>query len=285
MERFRIDFVAVGPQRTGTSWLDQMLRRHPSVCLPRQVKETMFFEQHWDKGAAWYAAHFPACGEGALRGEVAPTCFDVPAAVDRIAELNPECRIIVTLREPVSRTVSLWQHHVAKGRAPRDFSSAVRDMPRILDSGRYALHVPRWQGRFGAARVLILLIDDIEERPQAVLDTVTEFLGLPPQLVEEATDRVGAVTMPRFPRLASLAARTATALRARRLHWIPELGKRLGLRRVFTGADDRLPRLSRGETRTLQETFAPDVAYVEQLLGRPLTRWHHADFTAATGAD
>src|SRR5687768_7330370 len=133
-EPFRIDFVAVGPQRTGTSWLDQMLRGHPDICLPRQVKETMFLEQHFENGVPWYASHFPPRTDGQVRGEVASTCFDDPASPARVASLNPECRIVVTLREPVGRTVSLWHHHVAKGRAPRDFRAAVRAMPRIVES-------------------------------------------------------------------------------------------------------------------------------------------------------
>ena len=275
-EGFGIDFLAVGPQRTGTSWLDHMLRRHPAVCLPRQVKETMFFEQHHDKGVSWYASHFPGAAPGQVRGEVAPTCFDHTESVERIAALSPACRIIATLREPVGRTVSLWHHHVAKGRAPRDFRRAVREMPRIVDSGRYATHLPRWLERFGAERVLVLLIDDIGERPQEVLDRVTAFLGVEPARMDGGEEPVGAATMPRHPRLAAVAARTAVALRARRMHWIPELGKKLGLRRVFTGAEHAMPRMSPQDAAWLADEFAPDVAFVERLLGRPLPAWHAA---------
>lgn len=273
---FRVDFVAVGPQRTGTSWLDRMLRRHPRVCLPRQVKETMFFERHWENGVDWYASHFPDAAPGQVRGEVAPTCFDLPAAAERIAALNPACRIVVTLREPVGRTVSLWHHHVAKGRAPRDFRQAVRAMPRIVESGRYAVHLSRWIERFGADRVLVELIDDVDARPQEVLDRVTAFLGAGPMRVDEAGERVGAATMPRHPRLAAAAARAATALRARRLHWLPELGKRLGLKRVFSGAEHDMPRLAPGDAAWLAEEFASDVAFVERLLGRELPSWRAA---------
>jgi Sulfotransferase domain len=275
-ELFHIDFVAVGPQRTGTSWLDHMLRRHPEICLPRQVKETMFFEQHFGKGVQWYASHFPEPGPGQVRGEIASTCFDDPDSPERVAALNPGCRIVVTLREPVGRAVSLWHHHVAKGRAPRDFREAVRMIPRIVESGRYAAHLPRWLERFGPENVLVLLIDDIGERPREVLQRVTEFLGVSPMRVEGETGPVGAATMPRHPRLAAAAARAVTALRARRLHWVPELGKRLGLKRVFTGAEHDMPRLAPHDAAWLAGELAPDVAFVERLLGRPLPAWHAA---------
>ena len=278
---FRIDFVAVGPQRTGTSWLDHVLRRHPDVCLPRQVKETMFFERHFEKGVQWYASHFPERQAGQVRGEVAPTCFDDADCSERIAALAPDCRIVVTLREPVGRTISLWHHHVAKGRAPADFRQAVGALPRIVDSSRYGRHLPRWIERFGRGHVLVLLIDDIREQPQAVLDRFAAFMGVAPVAASGAEEPVGAATMPRHPHLAGVAARAASALRARRLHWVPELGKRVGLKRVFTGAEHAMPRLGAGDAEWLARELAPETAFVERLLGRELPAWHAA---AARGA-
>ena len=37
-EDFRLNFVGVGPERTGTTWLHQVLQRHPEICLPKAVK-------------------------------------------------------------------------------------------------------------------------------------------------------------------------------------------------------------------------------------------------------
>lgn len=37
-----IDFVAVGPQRTGTTWPYEILQHHPELYLPDAVKETVF---------------------------------------------------------------------------------------------------------------------------------------------------------------------------------------------------------------------------------------------------
>src|SRR5215467_11453066 len=44
-------FFIVGPPRTGTSWLHEILQSH--TCLPR-VKETRFFDERFDRGVAWY---------------------------------------------------------------------------------------------------------------------------------------------------------------------------------------------------------------------------------------
>ena len=53
------DFIAVGPPRTGTTWLDRVLRGH--VGLPAGVKETQFFIWRYSLGIEWYAAHFRDC--------------------------------------------------------------------------------------------------------------------------------------------------------------------------------------------------------------------------------
>ena len=41
------DFIGVGPEKTGTSWIDTQLREHPDISLP-PVKELRYF---WEKNA------------------------------------------------------------------------------------------------------------------------------------------------------------------------------------------------------------------------------------------
>jgi CubicO group peptidase (beta-lactamase class C family) len=51
-----------------------------------------------------------------------------------------------------------------------------------------------------------------------------------------------------------------------------QFAKKIGLKRVFTG-QSALPALSPETRKGLIEEFEPDIAYVEQLLGRPLPEW------------
>ena len=63
--------------------------------------------------AAWTAC--PAAA-GKLRGEISATYLDYPRAAERAAALLPHAKIVVLLREPVSRVVSSfnmrWQIEV-----------------------------------------------------------------------------------------------------------------------------------------------------------------------------
>jgi len=51
-------FVFIGPGRSGSTWMYELLRSHPDVCLGRGTKETLFFEKHYDRGVDWYESFF-----------------------------------------------------------------------------------------------------------------------------------------------------------------------------------------------------------------------------------
>lgn len=67
----KLDFIGIGPMRAGTSWLHHALSLHPGVSLPRE-KETFYFDRYFERGPAWYAAHFDAENPRAMRARSAP---------------------------------------------------------------------------------------------------------------------------------------------------------------------------------------------------------------------
>lgn len=270
----RLRLVGVGPQRAGTSWLHECLRSHPELAFPRGVKETFFFDEHFAKGWDWYASHFrPAAGESCA--EIGPTYFEHPEAAARIHAHNPECRIVVNLRDPAARTFSLYLHHLKKGRVSGTFDRAVAEKPELLLPGsHYGSHLPRWFEVFGRDRVLVVLNDDIAATPERVLEQVYHFCGLRPlPLPATAHERVNAASLPRFPGLANLATRGGDWLRERRLYGAVNLAKRLGLKRVYAGRLGGVPRMDAETRARLVHRFAADIAFVEQLLGRELPAW------------
>lgn len=268
-ETVPLRLVGVGPQRTGSTWLDVQLRRHPDLALPEHVKETFFFDRHWSRGPADYRSHFASGAEA--WAEVGPTYFDHPEAPARIRSLAPEARIVVTLRDPIDRAVSLYQHHARKGRVGADFWAAAEAQPSILTAGDYADHIGLWRETFGEDRILILLLDDIQADPGAALSRLTGWAGLAPLAPEaDARERVNAASAPRFPLAAKVAARAVTFLRDARLHRLVEVGKRLGLNRVYGGSDAPPPTISDADRQRLAVRYAPHVEAVERLLGRDL---------------
>lgn len=47
-------FLGIGAMRSGTTWLDQMLRSHADIYMSERRKEVHFFDQYYDRGLSWY---------------------------------------------------------------------------------------------------------------------------------------------------------------------------------------------------------------------------------------
>jgi len=199
----RLDFVAVGPMRAGTTWLHANLAAHPRIRLPRG-KETFFFDRHYSEGITWYAAHFPpgpkVDGPALRFGEVGASYFDVPEAPARIAAVAPGCRIVVSVRDPVERAWSAYLHYRKRGRVPVDLHKAILKMPKIVEASRYSAHLPRWERAFGRERVLLASLDDIRSNPDDLLTQVCAHFGVDPLPVSRgANDRVNKGFIPTHP--------------------------------------------------------------------------------------
>ena len=55
------EFLVVGAEKCGTTWLYRMLEQHSEVCMPLGCKETWFFNEFYDRGLAYYAYYFRHC--------------------------------------------------------------------------------------------------------------------------------------------------------------------------------------------------------------------------------
>ncbi len=269
------DFIAIGPPRTGTTWLDRVLRGH--VGLPEGRKETDFFKRNYERGIDWYAAYFRNCPPNLPCGEICPTYFALEESRRRISSLLPQCRIIITLRDPVDRAYSYYRLLHRHAWIKTGFEDAVMRRRDIRDESRYAVYIRAWQETFGAERVHVGLYDDLKARPQAFLDAITDFIGIPSIPVADspiAEERVNAVN--EAPRSREL------ARRARQLHlWLEDnkfngtvrLLTDLGVWRFFSTGGPKFELLTDEIDARLRELFRPDVEEVEKMLGRDLTAW------------
>lgn len=264
----KLDFIVVGPQRTGSSWLDRALRTHPDLALPEFTKETFAFNSEKEVDIRRYFERYFAHAEGTQKaGEVGPTYFHSPQARAHLKTEFPFVKVIILLRNPVERTYSLFRHEVAKGRSPDDLFRAVFDNPDIVESGRYNKYVADWQRDFGPDNVLLLRFDDIESRGSALLSDVHKFIGvklrpLDPELLEKH----GAGVVARVQILATLAARLARFLRKVRLDRTVEIAKRMGLKPLFFTGDDAVQLdISDAQRVFLEQEHADDIRFIAKV--------------------
>jgi hypothetical protein len=267
--------LVLGPQKTGTSWIQNYLEWRGDVGLPRDVKETWFFDRYWDRGVDWYSASFEAGPEVIL--EVAPGYFESVEASDRVAKTLGPVPVVCLLREPVARTISLWRHLRRYGMTRFDFGEALDRVPELLESGRYATHLERWFTALGRENVLVLFHDDLSKDPQGTLTRICRHVGLEPRDApdELLRERANAAAAPASHTLAHLGWRTATALRSAGLHHVVEKAKDAGLKPLFFGSPGkrRLPAVPEAAKDRVRAALRDEITRTETLLGVDLTGW------------
>jgi len=275
-DKHHLDIVGVGPQKTASTWLFSMLKRHPDICFPDGVKETFFWDENFSRGLNWYFSHFSACDKTRNSyAEIGPTYFTSRDAASRIFENNDQCKIIITLRSPVDRAFSLYLHHSTKGRVRCPFWEAVDAYPEIIEGSRYSTWLPMWLNKFGDANVLIILQDDVQHSPQDQLKKVLDFLSLRDfESTLPANERINAASWPRSYWIAKFSTGLASVLRKLGLYFVVNVGKKIGLKNiVYKGGEINIPSLDPKLAHELHQSLLPEIDYVEQKLDRNLADW------------
>lgn len=199
--RRKVDFIVVGVQKAGTTALYFYLRDHPQICMAK-VKEVHFFDRDDLFGCGWkrvkslreliYHSYFPSVGKGCLVGEATPSYMYHPMAIPRIWEYNPKIKLLAVLRNPIERAYSHWNMERQRGKETLPFLSAIekenerlrKALPRpnlaysYLDRGFYTEQIRRLWRFFCQEQVLFIKHDDLLNRPNEVMNTVFDFLGV-----------------------------------------------------------------------------------------------------------
>lgn len=186
-------FLIIGAQKAGTTWLADMIRQHPEVCMP-ETKELHFFNKQANikKGLTWYEAHFDEC-TAPVRGEATPNylwCPTDPTEIEesrrienvpmRVQEAYPGLKFIVSLRDPVDRAVSAYRTLIRGGYiSPQTSITDAAHRHGILSMGYYQYHIEQWLAVFPRNRFLFLVFEeDVKQNRKQTMETVFDFLGV-----------------------------------------------------------------------------------------------------------
>jgi hypothetical protein len=271
------NYLFLGPDKSGSTWLQARLSAHPQVFLPA-AKDTYFFGAEYGRGLPWYEAHFTgARAEHAIVGEICHDYLFDAAAADRIRDLIPKARLMVCLREPVERAFSAYLNLRRNGWDIGTFAEATTSHPELLDHSRYAKHLSTYLERFDVDQVLITWFDELAANPQAFFNTVTDALDISRQDLkasELAPARAAAEAR------SDSAARAAKrgAIMARQMGMTSLIGRIKSSERVqrvlYRPVTGSTPTLDALETERVRGLLEGDVRQLERLLGTDLhARW------------
>lgn len=194
----RLAFVIGGAQKSGTTTLDALLRLHPGLQMARK-KETHFFDDEtldWEAPDYGRLDAFYDSPDGRMRGESTPITLYWRPAQPRLLRYNPDIKIVLMLRDPVTRAFAQWKKSYAEGRETLGFADAIRAFPgrvramaevedlerhfSYVERGFYARQLAHLLGQMPRSNVHIEIFEEFVNRRAAALSRIAAFLGIAP---------------------------------------------------------------------------------------------------------
>lgn len=189
-------FFVIGAQKSGTTALFSMLAEHPRIAAP-EIKELHFFDKfdEYVGGIESYWTKFPKGRKSDFTFEATPEYIWKPEVAALIAKDLPNSKLILVLREPISRAHSAWNmfrdfknspksQHLYD---PRSFEQAVEDelagrtekaAHRYLERGYYADQIEEYLKYFDKNKMMIVGYSAFLKQPAQVVNGVLRFLNL-----------------------------------------------------------------------------------------------------------
>ena len=269
------NFLYVGTDKAGSTFIYEILRAHPDCFVPR-AKDIYYFDKNYERGPAWYARFFADAAGKACIGELSHDYLHSRAGALRIRKDLGAIRIIISIREPVSRAFSNYLFLLRHGISCGTFQEAASRFPEIIEWSLYAEPLARYIDLFGSRNVHVILFDDIRSRPADVQRRLFEFLALDPSAAKpiDLKKPVLPAARPRVKVIAKLA--KAGAVASRRLGLVNLIGTVKSsplVQRVLYSPYKSYPQVTDADRAYFRGFFRQDIERTSALLGLDLGHW------------
>ncbi|MGH8094784.1 MAG: sulfotransferase family protein [Chthoniobacterales bacterium] len=209
------DFLCIGAQKAGTTWLYEQLASHPDFWMPprkelhylnerghapiktrlrrRDERDTRFLEKFEMLGRlSWldlegYGQLFAAKGS-LLSGDITPAyCMLPDEIIHMVMRQFPKLKVVFFARDPVERAWSQLSLGVQTGGlAPFDETQSrevLRQIrhPLVLMRSYPSMIAERWRRRVPTEQFRVFFFDDLRNDPIGLHRTIVTFLGGDPE--------------------------------------------------------------------------------------------------------
>lgn len=295
-----MDFFVVGAEKSGTTWLAEMLKLHPQVYVPDN-KELHYFNRrfdeapeienyNFDKPITWYYSFFESADPCQVKGEVCPSYLWDEYAPGRIYQYFPGAKIIIVLRDPVERAFSAYRFWKQRGVIPHacTFQQAVDMFPHhLIKRGEYFDQITRYQKIFGSDRVLIMLMDNLKSDNAQFLSNIESFLGVDRYIPESINERFHVTGSPKLHCLNAFFSELRRFIRKHQLYFVNDLVRKFRLaefineirrQNIREASSTDVNKMKDSDRNKMHELFREEVDKLESLLDRDLSDWKQSKY-------
>ncbi len=177
-----VDFLGIGAQKAGTTWLAKMLEHHPAVQFPAS-KEVHFWDAHYRNGYEWYNRFF-APQAGIKKGDITPAYGILP--LEKIAEVRhhfPKVPLLYSVRNPIDRAwssalMALMRAEMKPEEASDQWFIDHFHSEGSMKRGDYEQCLKNWLQFYPQEQLLLVRYDEIASHPREVMKKVAEHIGI-----------------------------------------------------------------------------------------------------------
>ncbi len=286
------NFFIVGAPKAGTTSLYYYLKRHPEVFMSA-IKEPNFFSYeetirqnlyHKEKGVGIYEEYKKlfehANGRHKAIGEASVSYLFYPTVAEKIHQLVPQAKIIISLRNPVERAFShfFMEHKLGYVNGPLEnivnrkcnHKYAHLWYQQYIELGLYSGQVKRYLDVFGKDNVRVFIYDEISENIESMILNIFGFLQIDKTYIPALEGKYNTYSTPRNSFFRAIYSQKKLRTLARK--FIPD-EKVESIKNLFLTRKKKELKHDKTVAR-MNEIFKPDIIQLEKLLNKNLSAWY-----------
>jgi hypothetical protein len=277
------NFFIVGAPKSGTTSLYEYLKQIPEFFFP-SIKEPNFFSVNLNQELLLtkpirqkekYLSLYQNARNEKFLGDASPTYLWDPDAARLISEKSPNAKIIILLRNPVSRAFSHYLFLVSFGAEILDFEAAIKNSlsfkddyrGRIIEGGRYEKQIKNYLKFFKRDQIHFIIFEEFITNTEDSLRDTLKFLDIDYDLEKiNFAKSFNEFSVPRNE--LSLTIMQNDFLRKLVKNFVPG-DYHPHLQKIFDKSAEK-PIMKENLKKELRELYRDDISYVEKLLERNL---------------
>lgn len=201
-ERY-LDCLICGTQKASTTSALLNLRKHPKIEAHKE--EIHFFDLMWKKGVSYLGHFYNKKMYGKLILSKNPDLLYLTNTHWMIQNVNPFIKLIIFLRNPISRAYSAWQMSVNNGWTGNTFEEAISEelkyrigenrifntaVNHYLQRGLYFKQIESVMRYFPRQNIKIFIMEHFSENMEKEYNEIYEFLCLEKENFEYTKERI-----------------------------------------------------------------------------------------------
>lgn len=189
-----LNFLCIGAQKSGTTWLYSVLREHDKIGFPAG-KEVHFWNTKLYMGIEWYRNLFDI-SDGKIHGEITPAYSILPDNIVSIISSHfPDLRLIYIIRNPIQRAWSSAKMALQRAEMTLEEASDQWFLDHFYSRGSifrgdYEKCIRNWRMFFPKESLLILRFELIVSQPEIFIKKCLLHLGVNSTISETMRNRL-----------------------------------------------------------------------------------------------